>query len=105
MALNWRVRIEDEDHRRLLQRPIESDTRILSTRHHRINGIPYLIETWTWEAIQGKTAVFLTEHVAGMSDANLQKFVSEQAGVDLAGGVTISRRDTHTFVNFGFQAK
>jgi hypothetical protein len=97
--------IQEEDRQELLQRPIESDTRILSTLYRRIDGIPFLIEVWRWEAITGSSAVFLNEHSAGMSDANLQKFVSEQAGVNLAGGVTISRRETHTFLNFGFVAK
>lgn len=69
-----------------------------------MDGIPLLIETWKWEAIHGSSAVFLAEHVAGMNDANLQKFLTEQARVDLSGGVTISRDETHVFVNFGFVA-
>jgi hypothetical protein len=47
----------------------------------------------------------LTEQVAGMTGAALQKYLTEQAGADLAGGVTISRRETHTFVSFGLVAK
>jgi hypothetical protein len=97
--------IQDEDHRRLLQRSIEPDTRILSTIYHRANGIPFLIEVWKWEAITGSTAVFLTNSVAGMNDADLQNFLTEKAGMDLHGGVTISRRGTYTFLNFGFMAK
>jgi hypothetical protein len=49
------------------------------------------------------SAIFLTEHVAGMSDAALENFLPDH-GVDL-GVVTIARRETHTFVNFGFKAK
>ena len=93
------------DHQRLLERPIEPDTRILSTRYHQIKGIPFLIESWKWEAITGSTAVFLTENATAMDDANLEGFLSQKAGVDLAGGVTISRREMYTFLNFGFLAK
>lgn len=107
-ALNWKVNtIQDEDHKALLQRPIEEDTDILSVRYCRVAGIPILIERWSWrfESLSGSSAVFLNQHVAGMDDSDLQRFLIEQAGVDLAGGVTISRRETHTFVNFAFVAK
>jgi hypothetical protein len=50
-----------------------------------VEGIPFLLETWKWEAIRGSSAIFLAEHVAGMTDADLQRFVTEQAGVDLSG--------------------
>jgi len=98
--------IQDEDHRKLLERPIEEDTDVLSVRYCRVAGIPILIERWSWrfEGLQGSSAVFLNDHVAEMDDGDLQKFLTEKAGVDLDGGVTISRRDTHTFVNFGFVA-
>jgi hypothetical protein len=96
--------IQEEDRQKLSQRPIESDTRILSTRYRRIDGIPFLIEAWSWEGIRGSTAVFLNELVAGMSDADLQRFLTERAGIDLEGGVTICRREKHTFLNFGFVA-
>jgi hypothetical protein len=106
-ALNWMVNtIQDEDHKALLQRPIEEDTDVLSVRYCRVAGIPILIERWSWrfESLRGSSAVFLNQHVAGMDDSELQRFLTAQAGVDLAGGVTVSRRDAHTFVNFGFVA-
>lgn len=98
--------IQDEDHRALFQRPIEPDTRILATRYRRIDGIPFLIEAWKWEAILGSSAIFLTEHVAAMTDAAIERFLTERACVDLAGGVTISGRgEAHVFLNFGFVAQ
>jgi hypothetical protein len=98
--------IQDEDQRKLLQRPIEGDTDILSVRFCRVAGVPLLIERWSWrfEGLRGSSAVFLNEHLAGMDDGDLQEFLTERAGVDLAGGVTISRREAHTFVNFAFVA-
>lgn len=95
----------DKNHQRLLARPVEEDTRILSVQFRRCNEIPILLERWNWEGIHASTAVFLTEHVAAMDDAALESLLSEQAGLDLSGGVTIVRRETHTFVNFGFDAK
>ena len=98
------MKIIDDDQRKLLERPIEEDTRIVSTQYHQIDGIPFLLERWTWEAIHGRTAVFLPEHASTMSDEALQKFLTERAGIDLCGEPTIERRETHTFVNFGFEA-
>jgi hypothetical protein len=63
------------------------------------------LEKWSSDGVTGISAIFYTEHVAGMSDADLQRFLIEQAGVDLAGSITISRREKYTFLNFGFQDK
>jgi hypothetical protein len=46
----------------------------------------------------------LNEHVAGMADVNLKEFLT-QAGINVGGSTTISRRETHTFFNFDFEAK
>jgi hypothetical protein len=99
------VKPVDPDHQRLLERNIEEDTRILHVDYRRVQDIPLLIERWSADGVTGSTAVFLTEQVAGMSDSEVQRFLEDRAGVDLAGGVTITRRETHTFVNFGFEAK
>jgi hypothetical protein len=40
-----------------------------------------------------------------MDDADLQRFLIEQAGIDLGGSVTISRREMHTYVNFAFESQ
>jgi hypothetical protein len=95
---------DQHDRRRLLDRPLDPDTFIRSFHFFRINGIPFLLERWNFDGIRASSAVFLSEHVAGMDDAELQAFLIEQAGVDLSGSVTISRRESHTFVNFGFEA-
>jgi len=107
-ALNWIVNtIQDEDHKRLLQRPIEEDTDILSVHFRRVAGIPILIERWSWrfESLGGSSAVFLNRHVAGMDDTDLQRFLIERAGIDLGGSVTIARREMYTYVNFAFESQ
>ena len=64
----------DPDHLRLREREIEKDTRILAAKFIRLDGVPVLIEEWNWEAINGSTAVFLAEHVAGTDDDAVQEF-------------------------------
>ena len=99
--------IQDEDHKALLQRPIEEDTDVLSVRYCRVEGMPLLIERWSWrfEGLHGSTAVFLNEHAGGMDDADLQRFLTERAGIYLGGSVTIARREMYTYVNFAFESQ
>jgi hypothetical protein len=86
-----------------LERNVEEDTRILHVAYRRVAGIPFLLEEWSADGIKGSSAVFLTEHVAQMSDSELQQWLADQR-VNLGGRVTIAREATHTFVNFGFEA-
>jgi len=104
--LNWRVNIIDQDHQSLLRRDVEEDTKILSTKYFRADGIPYLLERWRWESVHASTAVLLTKYVSAMDDDNLKKFLTEKAGIDLGdGGATIVRCNEHVFFNFGFEAE
>lgn len=93
----------EQNHERLLRRNVEDDTRILTTKYLQLTGIPVLLEEWTWEGVSGSTAIFLTDHVASMDDTALQRFLTEQAGLDL-GATTIVRQKEHVFLNFGFAA-
>jgi hypothetical protein len=63
------VESQDEDQRALLQRHIEDDTRILTAKFVRVAGIPFLLERWSGDGVRGCSAVFLTDHVTGMTDA------------------------------------
>jgi hypothetical protein len=102
-----RLRVpQDADHRALLQHPIEDDTRILTAKFIRVAEIPFLLERWSGDGVGGCSAVFLTDHVTGMTDAAaLRQFLTEHAGIDLSGSTTISWGEVHIFVNFGFEAK
>ena len=95
---------KSSDQKALLQRKIEDDTKILETKLFQIGEIPLLVERWSGDGVRGNSAVFLTSHASEMTDDALRRFLTEQAGIDLSGSTTISRNDTHTFVNFGFDA-
>jgi len=104
-ALYWRVAPIDKDHKRLLERPVESDTKIVYTKYVRVGEIPLLVEKWRADGVIGMTAVFLSEHATEMDDSALQRFLTEQAGLDIGRSVTIVRREHHSFFNFGFEIK
>ena len=63
-----------------------------------------LLELWIADGIRGSTALFLTEHVSELDDAELQDLLTKH-GFDLgSSGVTIVRDDEHVYINFGFVA-
>jgi hypothetical protein len=95
----------DTDHRLLLQRPIDEDTRILKADFCRLSGVPILIERWYSAGVTASSAVLLACDVARMDDDALRRFLAEQAGLDLSGSVTVCRRVAHVFVNFDFDLK
>jgi hypothetical protein len=66
----------DQDRERLLQRDVEEDTKILSAKYFRTDGIPFLLEKWTADGINGLTAVFLTKSVSAMDDSALKSFLT-----------------------------
>jgi hypothetical protein len=94
----------DPDHQRLLQRNIDDDTRILSAKSFRVDGIPILKEKWIADGVSGRSVVLLAESVSALDDVALQNFLRDQAGIDLGASVTITRNDTHVFVNYDFEA-
>ena len=96
--------IIDQDHERLLRRPLDEDTRIIFKQYFRANGIACLLEKWSFDGIYGTTAVFLTEHVSAMDDAAIKEFLTGQGVVLDDSGTTIVRRADYTFLNFGFEA-
>ncbi len=52
------------------------------------------MERWTADGVRGRSAVFLTENVAGNDDAALRSLLN------ITGATTGKREDRHTFLNF-----
>jgi len=65
----------DKDHKRLLERPVESDTKIVYTKYVRVGEIPLLVEKWRADGVIGMTAVFLSEHATEMDDSALPGWI------------------------------
>jgi hypothetical protein len=94
---------EEDDQQLLLQRKVEEDTHILGTNLLRIGGILTFLERWVSDGVTGSSIVLLTRDVGQMSDEELKQFLAQEPRLNLQGSVTITRRETHTFVNFGFE--
>lgn len=84
----------------LFLRPIDNDTKIINTQYHCFDNIDFLIEKWSWEAVEGNSIVALCSQLAEMSnDELIDKFIHV---IDSSNGVTCYRDDTYVFINYNF---
>lgn len=89
------------DFERLRHVPPDEDTIIRSVDFATVNGIPVRFETWLFDDMTGRSAIFLSEDVATMTNAEIVRMLRD-AGVDVSGTVTFSRRETFCCVSFDF---
>ena len=92
-----------DDYQLLLRRSIDDDTHVLRTDARRVGDFVILLEQWTADGVMGSSAVLLTRDAGKMNDEELKGFLAGEAGLDLGETVTITRGETHTFVNFAFE--
>ncbi len=88
--------------------PVEFDTKLLGYRYGEYKGIFYRSEGWSYDgAFGGRTLVFLTEQVGGLTESQLKALVEEITKGGIAeppgcGKCTISITAPFVFVNFSF---
>ncbi|MEJ1934997.1 hypothetical protein WDZ92_32775 [Nostoc sp. NIES-2111] len=80
--------------------PIDPDTNIRSVAYARWDGMPVRLESWTWEAIKAKSAIFRAADVADLDDDGLAALVAAHAGE--LGETTAKQEHGFAFVNYGF---
>ena len=91
--------------KKLLNRRIDRDTRILTLRITIVRGnIPVLLETWDFDGILGASAVFLSTDVAALTDDDLVDLLVKDLEETVASETTISRRAEYTYLNYRFEA-
>ena len=82
--------------------PVEKDTRILFSSPMKFDPFDIVYQKWSWEGITAESIIFMSEDVAEMSDEELEQMVQSSPIVTDDLGVTISRGEVYTFVNFNF---
>jgi hypothetical protein len=95
------VKTANSIYARLQNVPPDEDTIIRTVSFATLGGIPVRFETWLFGDMSGRSAIFLAEDVAMMTEPEIVRMLQD-AGVDVSGTVTFSRQDTFCFVNFGF---
>jgi len=89
------------DFERLQHVPADEDTIIRTVDYATVNGIPARFETWVFDDLTGRSIIFLSDDVATLTNAQIVSLL-QQAGVDVRGTVTFSRKDTFCCVSFDF---
>jgi hypothetical protein len=88
------------DAARLLERPIEPDTKIMNQRVVKLlGGFEVLAEEWNWEGVRAKSVVFIS---TGSVDIDLDIVEHIIAKFKIKGSYTKKRNGNYFFVNYGF---
>jgi len=94
----------NDKEKKLLERPVESDTKILVKKLVNFGEFQALYEKWVWDGISASSIVCLEEDVASMSKEDLIKFIFEKMQLPVDKQTTHSVSGGYVFVNFGFDA-
>jgi len=86
---------------RLRDVPSDEDTIIRTVKFATVGGISVRMETWLFDDMTGRSIIFLSDDVATLTNAQIVCLL-QQAGVDVRGTVTFSRRETFCCVSFDF---
>ena len=89
------------DYERLQHVPSDEDTIIRTVKFATVGGISVRMETWLFDDMTGRSIIFLSDDVATLTDAEIVNLLQD-AGVDVVGTVTFSRRETFCCVSFDF---
>lgn len=86
-----------------VHRRIHEDIRILEEEYRRHDGCDLLMEQWVWNGIRGKSIIFLTRQVGGLSDFTVEDLAREIAGLAPFAPITLKREESFTYVTYRFR--
>jgi len=78
--------------------PIEPDTRILAQAYGEKDSIPFRLEEWSWDGIQGKTVILHSDHCPALITS--EKDVKTKFEVE--GQTTFKKVGQYYFLNYDF---
>jgi len=83
--------------------PVDDDTAILFSLECKLSERDILYQKWNWDGITAESFIFVSDDVAELTDAALEKEVRTSPAVKRDSSITIKRSDSgFTFVNFNF---
>lgn len=80
--------------------PLDPNTKIITQQLDQFAGEECVIQLWSSEGITAMSLILRSETAKNMGDAELKARVEEMEVT--GGGVTISRGEQYTFVNYNF---
>ena len=91
------------DLKRLLNRPVEKDTRILMEDLVDFGEFQGLMELWVWDGITGSTIILLEYDVSRFSNEDLLGLLFDRMKQPKDPQTTLSRTGEFVYVNYGFK--
>ena len=83
--------------------PVDDDTAIQFSLECKLGERDILYQKWNWDGITAESFIFVSDDVAELTDAALEKEVRTSPAVKRDSSITIKRCDSgFTFVNFNF---
>lgn len=87
----------------LLNRPLESDTKIISQALVTFEECSGLFEKWNWDGITAKSLIFLKSDVDNYDKKELIPRLFKQMAMELDPKYTYIENGDYVFINFGFE--
>ena len=78
--------------------PVEEETTILSAAYGTKDSIPFRIEEWSWDGIQGKTVIVHSEHCPALISTEEDL----KSKFDIHGSTTFKTVGQYYFLNYDF---
>ncbi len=80
----------------------EEDTKILFRGQMKFRDEDIIYEKWYWDGIFAESIIFLSEDVEKFDNISLEAYVRSSPIIHKGSGVTFTRGEKFTFVNFNF---
>jgi hypothetical protein len=83
-------------------RPLDDDTRIISSEYVKLNDLDACLEQWSWDGIKGKSVILLVSQLEGSSNEEVIAFLADH--ISLGGDYTISANNPeYIVISYGFK--
>lgn len=88
---------------KLLNRPVETDTTVLSADIVKFKEFVALIEHWKWDGITASSVIYLKEDARNLEQEALFKSLFEQMNIPKDRQLTYKESGEFVFINFNFK--
>lgn len=79
----------------------DEDTKILARTYHELDGVPMTLETWFFDGIYAKSAIFPVEKLGELTPEEIIKKL-ETRGFNMKK-TTVTKKEKYLFINFDFE--
>lgn len=93
----------DEKYKRLKERPVEEDTKIIVEKLVDLGEFMALYEKWFWEGVTASSIICLEEDAMKFGEKKLVEYIFKMMQLPVDPKYTYSTKNGYVYVNFGFE--